>query len=135
MIQKFNADMIQSMQKAMLKMHAEKIEKIPDSTEISVIRKDSWELIEVDNTKCSLKLCSKVGLKPESLFSLYIEYAIQYEFKQKIDKKFINKNVEQLLHPLGSEISYIIGSITKFIFNDYLILPPAILIDEKPKKK
>ena len=83
----------------------------------------------------SLKLDSKVFVEPEALFCIYLEYRINYEFSHKVATKFIEKNIEEILHPVGSEVSYVTSTLTKFLTNNYFIMPPTITIGQEKNKK
>ena len=67
----------------------------------------------------SLKLISKVFVEPQALFSINLEYRASFEFSHKVDKKFIDKNVNELLRPIGSEMSYVTSTLTKAITDHY----------------
>jgi hypothetical protein len=95
--------------------NAEKIEKKPSSTKFTITRVDKYEILEIKENAFSLKLNSSIFIDPEALFRVNLEHQIKYEFTHEIDTKFIENNLEEIFHPVGSEVSYITSTLTKFL--------------------
>lgn len=111
------------------KVSAEKVDKEPETDHLSVKRVDKYEIIDLNENKLTLKLFSNVFVEPEALFCIFLEYAINYEFIHNIDKKFVENNIDELLHPLGGEVSYMTSTLSKMFTNTYFVMPPSISIE------
>lgn len=49
------------------------------------------------------------------------------EFEKEVENEDIISNIEELMDPVASEVSYLLGTITKSMNNNIpLILPPVI---------
>ena len=135
MKQDFDSNNVKKFEITLCKVNAEKIEKNPSGTRLTVTREYKYEILDLKENTFSLKLNSKVSVEPEALFCIYLEYRINYEFTHKVDTKFIKKNVEEILRPVGSEVSYVMSTSTKFLTNNYFIMPPTITIEQEKNKK
>ena len=135
MKQDFDSNNVKKLEITLCKVNAERIENDPSGTRLSVKREDKYEILNLKENTFSLKLNSKVFVEPEALFCIYLEYRINYEFSHKVDRKFIEKNVEEILHPLGNDVSYVTSTLTKFLTDNYFIMPPSITIEQEKTKK
>ena len=130
----FDSDNVKKFEVTLCKANAERIEKDPSGTRLTVKREDKYEILDLKENTFSLRLNSKVFVEPEALFCIYLEYRINYEFSHKVDTKFIEKNIEEILHPVGSEVSYVTSTLTKFLTDNYFIMPPTITIEQEKGK-
>lgn len=135
MKQDFSRENVKKYQTTLCKINAEKIEREPESDSLSIKREDHYEIKDLVDNIFTLRLFSKVHVEPEALFCIYLEYEINYEFTHKVDKKFIEKNSEELLHPLGSDVSYLTSTLSKMFTDSYFIMPPSITIRKEKAKK
>lgn len=135
MKQDFDSNNVKKFEIILCKVNAERIEKDPSGTRLTVKREEEYEILDLKENTCSLKLSSKVFVEPEALFCIYLEYRINYEFSHKVDAKFIEKNIEEIFHPVGSEVSYVTSTLTKFLTDNYFIMPPTITIEKEKSKK
>jgi|SRR5665647_703036 len=135
MKQDFSRENIKKYQTSLCKINAEKIDRDPDGDRLSIKREDKYEIKDLNNNIFTLRLFSKVYAEPEALFCIYLEYEINYEFTHEVDKKFIKKNIDELLHPLGSDVSYLTSTLSKMLTNSYFIMPPSITIEKEKAKK
>jgi hypothetical protein len=131
----FNPKSIKKANLYLYKINAEKIEKNQQGEDgFNVKRSDKYEVLDINDSNFSLKFVSKVFVDPEALFCIDLEYRANFEFSHKIDKKFIDKNINELLYPIGGEMSYITSTLTKALTDHYIVMPPIISIDEKEDK-
>lgn len=135
MKQEFDSNNVKKFDITLVKINAERVENNPTENRLTVKREDKYDILDIKENIFSLKLNAKVFVEPEALFCIYLEYRINYEFNHKVDKKFIEKNVEEILHPVGSEVSYVTSTLTKFLTDNYFIMPPTITIEQEKSKK
>jgi len=131
----FDSNNVKKFEITLCKVNAEKIIKKLTGPRLAVTQADKYEILDLKENIFSLKLNSKVSVEPEALFCIYLEYRINYEFTHKVDTKFIEKNVEEILRPVGSEVSYVTSTLTKFLTDNYFIMPPTITIEQEKNKK
>jgi len=129
MKRKFDRNNIKKMYFHLYKVNAEKIDKEPNGEGVYIHRSDKYEILDLNDYTFSLKIISKVFIEPEALFCINLEYKANFELSHKVDEAFIKKNANELLNPIGSEMSYIISTLTKAITDSYFIMPPMISID------
>lgn len=134
MKREFDPGNVKTIETTLCKINAERIEKDPAGIKLAVKKEDKYKILDLKENTFSLKLDCKVYVDPESLFCIYLEYRINYELSHKVDKKFIEQNAEELLYPLGSEVSYVTSTLTKLLTDNYFIMPPTISIDSEEKK-
>lgn len=130
MKKKFNSESIKKSQFVLQKISAERIDALPNTEGFTIKRSDKFEILALNSNNVTLKLISKVYVDPEAMFFICFEYKASFEFDHKIDKSFIDKNIDEILLPLGSEMSYTTSTLTKLLVDHYFIMPPIIAIDE-----
>lgn len=114
----------------LIKVHAEKIETELQNMEFTIKRLDKYEILEMRSNGVSLKFTSEVSVEPEALFTITFEYKAVFEFNHKIDAKFVESNINDMLQPIGNETSYIISTMTKLMNDTYIIIPPIVSISQ-----
>ena len=114
----------------LIKVHAEKIETELQNIEFTIKRSDKYEILEMRPNGVSLKFTSEVSVEPEALFTITFEYKAVFEFNHKIDAKFVESNINDMLQPIGNETSYIISTMTKLMNDTYIIIPPIVSISQ-----
>ena len=128
MKKKFSLDNIIRTQITLNSVSAERIDA-NDGESFVIKRSDKYEILDLNEKTVSLKLIAKVFAEPEILFKICLEYKASFEFNHKIDKAFVEKNIDDILLPLGSDISYTISTLTKMLVDEYFIMPPIVSID------
>ena len=68
------------------------------------------------------------------MFYIEIEHVIECLLKESISDEQINDNINLLISPLGSEISFLVSILTKEMINSRVILPPVIEVKEEKNK-
>jgi hypothetical protein len=112
------------------KITAKKINKKPDYTQVNINQHTVCTILEGSGDNLLIKVNIKTFLEPEALFSIEMEYIMEFEFKEEITDKEIKDNIDEIIAPLGRVSSYIIASITKEMLGSYMILPPIIKANE-----
>lgn len=130
MKKKFSMENLKRTSMILKNVSAERIDALPGESFL-IKRSDKYEILELKENAVTLKLISRVSMEPESLFEICLEYKASLEFKHKIDKSFIEKNIDDMLQPLGSDISYMISTLTKLLVDEYIIMPPIVSIDKE----
>ncbi|GEM_PF-1011920 len=131
----FNSNNVKQFEIKLCKVIAERIEKKPHGTKLAISREHEYNILDLKENSFSLKLNSKIFLEPEALFCINLEHIINYAFAHKVDAKFIEDNVEEIFRPVGSEVSYITSTLTKFLTDNYFIMPPTITMEQEKGKK
>lgn len=108
------------------KINAKKIEKKTEPTPVELIQDSMYKILENKEENVTIQVNTKVYMKPEALFDIEIEHIIEYIFKDVISDMEIEESIDELLNPLGSEVSFIISAISKDMLNTRIILPPKI---------
>jgi hypothetical protein len=127
---KFSPENIKKATINLIKVHAEKIETELQNIEFTIKRLDKYEILEMRPNGVSLKFTSEVSVEPEALFMIDFEYKAVFEFNHKIDAKFVESNINDMLQPIGNETSYIISTMTKLMNDTYIIIPPIVSISQ-----
>lgn len=127
---KFSPENIKKATINLIKVHAEKIETELQNIEFTIKRLDKYEILEMRPNGVSLKFTSEVSVEPEALFTITFEYKAVFEFNHKIDAKFVESNINDMLQPIGNETSYIISTMTKLMNDTYIIIPPIVSISQ-----
>lgn len=127
---KFSPENIKKANINLIKVHAEKIETELQNIEFTIKRSDKYEILEMRPNGVSLKFTSEVSVEPEALFTIAFEYKAVFEFNHKIDAKFVENNINDMLQPIGNETSYIISTMTKLMNDTYIIIPPIVSISQ-----
>lgn len=127
---KFSPENIKKATINLIKVHAEKIETELQNIEFTIKRLDKYEILEMRPNGVSLKFTSEVSVEPEALFTIDFEYKAVFEFNHKIDAKFVESNINDMLQPIGNETSYIISTMTKLMNDTYIIIPPIVSISQ-----
>lgn len=111
------------------KISANKIDKKPEDNTINLNQISDYQIIENSKELLIIKVINKINLEPEALFSMDIEYIMEFELKEEIKEEYIKANIDNIIRPLGPEISFMIATITKEMIGSRIILPPAISIN------
>ncbi|NLJ57677.1 MAG: hypothetical protein GX339_02410 [Tissierellia bacterium] len=112
------------------KIEATRIDKNPEQETLKMFQKAKYEILENKGEKVLIKLSTEIVVEPETLFSIKAEHIIEYILKGPVSNEEIEENIDILLSPLGSELSYIISTISKEMINTRIILPPKLDLDE-----
>lgn len=107
-------------------IHAKKIDEKPEYDSAKVLQKTEYEILENKDDKLSMKISTKIFMEPEAFFSIEMEHIIEYILKYPISNTEVEKAIDILVKPLGSEISFLVSSITKEMLNTRVILPPKL---------
>lgn len=134
MKQDFDPKNVKKLEIVLCKVNAERIEKTPPEIDLAIKREDNYSILDQKEDSFSLKLNSEIFVEPEALFYICLEYRINYELSHKVTKEFIENNIEIILQPAGSEISYMISTLTKFFTHNYFVMPPTIFIKRENSK-
>ena len=116
------------------KVVAIRIDKKPDDTAISVNQGTEYTILNNSKRGISIKVNTKTFMEPEVLFSIEIEHIIEFMVDGEITVEEINNNIEEIITPLGAEVSYIIASITKEMIGSRMILPPILNLNVDDKQ-
>lgn len=127
---KFSPENIKKANINLVKLHAEKIETELQNIEFTIKRSDKYEILAMRSNGVSLKFSSEVSVEPKALFTISFEYKADFEFNHDIDTSFVVSNINDILQPIGNEISYIISTMTKLINDTYIIIPPIVSISQ-----
>lgn len=130
MRKKFSGENVKRTSTSLKNVCAERIDTLPGDSFI-IKRSDKYEILDLKENSVTLKLISKVFAEPESLFNICLEYKANMEFTHKIDKGFVEKYINEILSPMGSDISYTISTLTKMLVDEYFIMPPIVSIDKE----
>lgn len=111
------------------KIIATKIDKKPSDVTVDVNHETKYVIL--NNTKESLviRVDTRISVEPEALFSIELEHIIEFMLNEEITNEEIENNIEKIIGSLGTEISYIVASITKEMIGSHMILPPVININ------
>jgi flagellar basal body P-ring protein FlgI len=115
------------------KIIADRIDKTPKDKKINIHQNVECTILKMTKENLSVKVNTRVFVDPEALFSMEIEHVIEVTFREEITNEEIENNISEIIAPLGTEISYIIASVTKKMFGMHLILPPGIKVDKVNK--
>ena len=117
------------------KVVANKIDKEPEDTTVNINQDTVCVILENTKEMLSIKVNTKIFIEPEVLFSIEIEHIMEFILREKITDEEIEKNIDEIVAPLGAEISYIIASLTKEMLGSHIILPPGIKVNNIEKIK
>ncbi|MBV4430691.1 hypothetical protein KM803_04990 [Clostridium tyrobutyricum] len=103
--------------------------KIPFKKETDKVSFKSIAKYSIKNNKDGqviilLKINS--GFVPEIFLNVKFEFIANIKFESPVKDSDIQENIEDILYPLGSRISYLISVITREMDGDNLIVPPSI---------
>lgn len=90
-----------------------------------------YKILENKNGDITLRVLVSAGFIPDMMFKAELEFNVYINMEIDIADKEIDKNIEELLYFLGSEVSYLLATITKSMGGSALILPPTIKGIEK----
>lgn len=110
------------------KIIANKIEKRPDTKEIKIAQEIKHSILNNNNEHLTININIKTFLEPEALFSIELEYIIEFKLNNALRNDEVKKNINKLISPLGQEVSYTISSITKEMLGTPIVLPPKLKI-------
>ena len=110
------------------KISANRLAIEPKDETIDISEETYFEIIENNNEYLSLRVITKIFIEPEALFSIEMEHIINYRLLGKMVNEEIDDNIEELLFPLASEISYITSSVTQKLIGTHIVLPPTLNI-------
>lgn len=129
MDKKLILDKVKAMRIYLNSIKGENLEKDSDpEKELEVNLISNYEIIENNENLLSIKVNSILDIDPKILLDIELEHIIEYQLNEKIDKKEIDDNINELLRPIGPEASFIISFLSEKMINNYLILPPTIEI-------
>lgn len=109
---------------------AKNIDKTPEGSTIDIGQNTECSILKNTEDYLSIKVNIQVFVKPEALFSMDLEYIIEFELEEKITDGEIDDNIDILISPLEQETSYLIATLTKYIIGTYIILPPQLEVSE-----
>jgi len=112
------------------KIVANRIDKEPKDKIINIDQNIECKILKKTKENLSAKVDIKVFVDPEALFAVDLEYKVEVMFKEEVTDEEIESNIDEIIAPLGPEVSYIIASLTKKMFGGYIILPPKIKVDK-----
>lgn len=110
------------------KIKGNRLDIKPEDETIDISEETNFEIIENNNEYLYLKVTTKIFIEPEALFSIEMEHIIEYRILEKITNEEIDDNIEELLFPLASEVSYIISFMTEKLIGTHIVLPPTLNI-------
>lgn len=116
------------------KVDAIRMDKKPDGTTVKVNQETEYTILNNSKENISIKVNTKTFMEPEALFSIEIEHIIEFAVDEEITAEEINSNIEEIIAPLGAEVSYIIASITKEMIGSHIILPPVLNLNIADKR-
>lgn len=132
MQEKLILDKVNAIRLYLNSIKSKNIEKESDpEKEFEVNLISRYEIIENNEKFLSIKVNSTLDIEPKILLDTELEHIIEYQLNEKIDKKEIDDNINELLRPIGPETSFIISFLSEKMINNYLILPPKIEIKNK----
>lgn len=110
-------------------MESMNIEKIindikPDDVEYELNVR--YYLDEFDENKALLKVICDSGFKPNLMFRANFKFNAIVEFEKEVTSDDIDSNIDEIVDSIGSEISYLIATLTKSMGGSSLIVPPII---------
>jgi hypothetical protein len=108
------------------KIVGNKIDKIPDVTNVDVNQDAECTILKNDKDSVTIKVNTKIFTEPQALFSIEIEYIIELTLNEEISDEEIKDNIDKIISPLGARVSYTVASITKEMHGTHLILPPGL---------
>ncbi|EEH97398.1 hypothetical protein CSBG_01024 [Clostridium sp. 7_2_43FAA] len=86
-----------------------------------------YKIVENKNGVVNIKVKVYSLFVPEFLFKSSMDFNVVLEFEKEVENEDIISNIEELMDPVASEVSYLLGTITKSMNNNIpLILPPVI---------
>jgi len=110
------------------KVSANRLDIEPKNETVNISEETHFEIIENNSEYLSLRVITKIFIEPEALFVIELEHIIEYKLQEKITNKEIDDNIEELLFPLASEISYITSFMTQKLIGTHIVLPPKLNI-------
>lgn len=110
------------------KITANRLPIEPKDKTIDISEETYFDVIDNNSEYLSLRVITKIFIEPKALFSIEMEHIIEYRLLEKITNDEIDNNIEELLFPLASEISYITSSITQKLIGTHIVLPPKLNI-------
>ncbi|NMB97281.1 MAG: hypothetical protein GYA02_11840 [Clostridiaceae bacterium] len=112
------------------KVVANRIDKEPKGKKLNINQDAICTVLERTKEKLNAKINIRISIDPEALFSMEIEHIVEIIFREETTDQEIERNINEIVAPLGAEISYIIASLTEKMFGAHIILPPGIKIDK-----
>lgn len=98
-----------------------------DADNISYKLNMEYKIVENNSGVVNIKVKVYSKFVPEFLFKSSMDFNVVLEFEKEVDNEDIISNIEELMDPIASEVSYLLGPITKSMNNNIpLILPPVI---------
>lgn len=85
-----------------------------------------YKIVENKNGIVNLKVKSEAYFEPEMVLKALMEFNLYYDIDGEVSDDEIYGNIEELLSPIGSEVSCLLALITKSMSGTPLILPPVI---------
>lgn len=113
------------------KIEANKINKKPEDDSVKIKQYADYEILENKEEMVAIKLITKFSIEPEALFSIELEHIIEYFLKSPISNDEIDRDINLLLKPLASEVSFIFSVITKDMLNSRIVLPPILNLKDE----
>lgn len=112
------------------KIEAQKIDIVPQNKNINIKQDVACSILKKTREDLFIKVNTKIFVVPEALFSIEIEHEIKITLKEEISNEEIENNINEIITPLGAEVSYIIASVTKKMIGAHIVLPPIIKVDK-----
>lgn len=112
-------------------IEAKKIDIISEQDILDISLETIVEIVNSDSETISIKADTKVYFVPESLFSINIGHLVEYKLIDKLDDKEVESNIDKLIAPIASEVSFIISFLTQKMIGTHIILPPKLDIKIK----
>lgn len=110
------------------KLVANRIEKQPKDNKINISQDVFCTILEKTKERLTLKVNARVFVVPEAFFSIETEHVLEVVFREETTDEEIESTIDEIIAPLGTEISFIIASLTKKMFGAHIILPPRIKV-------
>ena len=109
---------------------ANTIKEDPVEKRYNITQKVNYDILKNTKDHLSIKVTTETFVDPEDLFYIKLEHIADFKLKKEISNKEVETNINELISPLGEEVSYIVASITKKMIGVHLILPPGLKIEK-----
>lgn len=85
-----------------------------------------FEINEIDDNRAMILAYVKAEFEPAVMFKSNAIFSIKVKFENSVKEEYIIKNIEEILYPISSEISYLMSVLSKSVDGTAFIVPPII---------
>lgn len=108
------------------KINVEEIINNFDEEDVNYKLNVAYKIVENNDGVVNIKVKVNSNFIPDFLFKAAMDFNVIVEYEKKVDNKDIIENIGDIIYPIGSEVSYLLSTITKSMSDMPLILPPVI---------